>query len=138
MQAIEIEEIEVERDPETGAILRVTGQKEEKYNPLNDPLNELEDSDGEAEWNGFAMVPERRENEAQNPVISELEEAARNGARKAPRKQSEREAEWLERLANKYGEDYARMARDKKLNPMQQTEPDIKKRMKKWKASQNA
>lgn len=137
MQAIDIEEIEVERDPETGAILRVTGQKEEKYNPLNDPLNELEESDGEVEWNGFAMVPERRENEAQNPVISELEEAARNGARKAPRKQSEREAEWLERLANKYGEDYGKMARDKKLNPMQQTEADIKKRMKKWKATQN-
>ncbi|KAJ4993307.1 ribosome biogenesis protein Nop16 [Stagonosporopsis vannaccii] len=138
MQATEIEEIEVERDPETGAILRVTGQKEEKYNPLNDPLNELEESDDEVEWNGFAMVPERRENEAQNPVISELEEAARNGARKAPRKQSDREAEWLERLANKYGEDYGRMARDRKLNPMQQTEADIKKRMKKWKATQDA
>ncbi|KZM24213.1 Nucleolar protein 16 [Ascochyta rabiei] len=138
-QAVEIEEIEVERDPETGAILRVTGQKEQKFNPLNDPLNELEDSEGEAEeWSGFAMVPERRENEAQNPVISELEEAARNGVRKAPRKQSEREGEWLERLVNKYGEDYGRMARDRKLNPMQQTESDIKKRVKKWKAAQSA
>ncbi|KAJ4370198.1 Nucleolar protein 16 [Didymella sp. IMI 355093] len=137
-QAIDIEEIEVERDPETGAILRVTGQTEEKFNPLNDPLNELEDSDGEVEWNGFAMVPERRENEQQNPVISELEEAARNGARKAPRKQSDREGEWLERLNNKYGEDYGKMVRDRKLNPMQQTESDIKKRMKKWKASQGA
>ncbi|KAJ8109720.1 hypothetical protein OPT61_g7254 [Boeremia exigua] len=138
MQITEIEEIEVERDPETGAILRVTGQKEEKFNPLNDPLNELEENEEEAEWNGFAMVPERRENEVLNPVISELEEAARNGARKAPRKQSDREGEWLERLSNKYGEDYGKMARDRKLNPMQQTEADIKKRMKKWKATQNA
>lgn len=106
---------------------------------MNDPLNELEDSDGEAEeWSGFAMVPERRQNEAQNPVISELEEAARNGVRKAPRKQSEREGEWLERLVNKYGEDYGKMTRDKKLNPMQQTEADIKKRVKKWKAAQSA
>lgn len=137
-QVIEVEEIEVERDPETGAILRITGQKEEKYNPLNDPLNELEESDDEVEWNGFAMVPERRENEPQNPVISELEEAARNGAKKAPRKQSDREGEWLERLSDKYGEDYGRMARDRKLNPMQQTESDIKKRMKKWKATQSA
>lgn len=136
MQATEIEEIEVERDPETGAILRVTGQKEEKFNPLNDPLNELEESDNEMEWNGFAMVPERRENEEQNPVISELEEAARNGVRKAPRKQSDREGEWLERLVNKYGDDYGRMSRDNKLNPMQQTAADIKKRVKKWKASQ--
>ena len=102
-------------------------------------MNELEDSDGEAEeWNGFAMVPERRENEAQNPVISELEEAARNGVRKAPRKQSEREGEWLERLVSKYGEDYGRMARDRKLNPMQQTESDIKKRVRKWKVAQSA
>lgn len=84
------------------------------------------------------MVPDRRENETQNPVISELEEAARNGVRKAPRKQSEREGEWLERLVNKYGEDYGRMARDRKLNPMQQTEADIKKRVKKWKAAQSA
>ncbi|KAH6625317.1 nucleolar protein 16 [Boeremia exigua] len=137
VRAVEIEELEVERDPETGAILRVIGQSEEKFNPLNDPLNELDNDDG-MEWNGFAMVPERRANEAQNPVISELEEAARNGARKEPRKQSEREAEWLERLANKYGEDYGKMARDRKLNPMQQTEPDIKKRMKKWKAAQAA
>lgn len=136
-QTLEIEEIEVERDPETGHILRVTGQREEKFNPLNDPLVELEGSDGEAEeWNGFSMVPERRENEVENPVIRQLEEAARNGARKAPRKQSEREAEWQERLVSRYGEDYGRMARDRKLNPMQQTEADIKKRVKKWQASQ--
>jgi nucleolar protein 16 len=134
-QTAEIEEVEVERDPETGAILRVIGQKEKAENPLNDPLNELEDDDAE-EWNGFAMVPEEREGEQINPVIQQLEEAARNGARKAPRTQSQREAEWLENLVAKYGEDYGRMARDRKLNPMQQTESDIKKRVKKWKASQ--
>jgi nucleolar protein 16 len=138
-QTLEIDEIEVERDPETGHILRVTGQREEKFNPLNDPLVELEGSDGEVEeWNGFSMVPERRANEPENPVIRQLEEAARNGARKAPRKQSEREVEWLERLVSRYGEDYGRMARDRKLNPMQQTEADIKKRVKKWQASQDA
>jgi nucleolar protein 16 len=82
------------------------------------------------------MVPEEREGEQINPVIQQLEEAARNGARKAPRTQSQREAEWLENLVAKYGEDYGRMARDRKLNPMQQTESDIKKRVKKWKASQ--
>lgn len=135
-ERIETEEIEVERDPETGAILRVTGQKETKYNPLNDPLNDIEDSDNEVEWDGFAMVPERREAEVENPVIRELEEAARNGAKKAPRGQSQREQEWAERLVNKYGDDYERMARDRKLNPMQQTAADIRKRVLKWKASQ--
>ena len=136
---IPTEEIEVERDPETGAILRVTGTfaSEKRDNPLNDPLNDIEDDNEGEEWNGFAMVPERSENEPQNPVISELEEAARNGVRKAPRKQSEREGEWLERLVNKYGEDYGRMSRDLKLNPMQQTAADIKKRVKKWKATQD-
>ncbi|KAF1849251.1 nucleolar protein 16 [Cucurbitaria berberidis CBS 394.84] len=135
-ETIDAEEVEVERDPETGAILRVTGQFETKDNPLNDLLNEIEDSDEEVEWDGFAMVPERREGENENPVIRQLEEAARNGARKAPRGQSQREQEWAERLVGKYGEDYGRMARDRKLNPMQQTEADIRKRVLKWKAAQ--
>lgn len=135
-ETIETAEIEVERDPETGAILRVVGQKQVKENPLNDLLNEIEDSDGEVEWNGFSMVPERRDGESENPVIRQLEEAARNGARKAPRGQSQREQEWVERLVSKYGEDYGRMARDRKLNPMQQTETDIRKRVLKWKAAQ--
>lgn len=115
----------------------MVGQKEEIDNPLNDPLNEIEDVEGE-EWSGFAMVPERREGEEMNPVIQQLEDAARNGVRKAPRKQSTREEEWLERLVAKYGEDYGRMARDRKLNPMQQTAADIKKRVKKWRATQAA
>jgi nucleolar protein 16 len=135
-ETIETEEIEVERDPETGAILRITGQRETKDNPLNDPLNDIENSDDEAEWNGFSMVPEPREGESENPVIRQLEEAARNGAHKAPRGQSQREKEWAERLVTQYGEDYGRMARDRKLNPMQQTETDIRKRVLKWKASQ--
>lgn len=128
---IATEEVEVERDPETGAILRVTGTLEKKDNPLNDPLVEIE-NDEEMEWNGFAMVPELREGEAENPVIRELEEAALNGAKKAPRGQSQREQEWVERLVAKYGDDYTKMARDRKLNPMQQTAADIRKRVTKW------
>ena len=126
------EEIEVERDPETGAILRVTGTLKKKDNPLNDPLVEIENEDEEMEWNGFAMVPELRDGEAENPVIRELEEAALNGAKKAPRGQSQREQEWVKRLVAKYGDDYAKMARDRKLNPMQQTAADIRKRVIKW------
>ncbi|KAF2644109.1 hypothetical protein P280DRAFT_376094, partial [Massarina eburnea CBS 473.64] len=132
-QVIEPEEIEVERDPETGAILRIIGEDKPNNNPLNDPLNDVEEDDDEAdEWNGFAMVPEQR---SDNPVIRQLEEAAMNGLKKAPRTQSQREAEWLERLVAKYGEDYGAMNRDRKLNPMQQTAADIKKRVKKWESS---
>ncbi|EUC51136.1 hypothetical protein COCMIDRAFT_31691 [Bipolaris oryzae ATCC 44560] len=132
---IPTEEIEVERDPETGAILRVVGTLEKKNNPFNDPLVEIEDGE-EMEWNGFAMVPEHKEDEPENPVIKQLEEAAMNGARKAPRGQSQREQEWVERLVNKYGDDYAKMARDLKLNPMQQTAADIRKRVLKWQKTQ--
>lgn len=135
-EQIETEEVEVERDPETGAILRVVEKASTRNNPLNDPLNDLEVSEEEVEWNGFAMVPERTEGEAENPVIQQLEEAARNGVRKAPRSQSQREQEWVESLVNKYGEDYGRMARDKKLNPFQQTAADIRKRVVKWKKTQ--
>jgi nucleolar protein 16 len=130
----EQEEIEVERDPETGAIIRVIG-KDKKPNPLNDPLNDLDPSEDEQEeWNGFAMVPKEH---SDNPVIRQLEEVARNGARKAPRSQSQREAEWLERLVNKYGDDYGKMSRDLKLNPMQQTAADIRKRVKKWQSTKD-
>jgi len=78
------------------------------------------------------MVP--RES-SDNPVIRQLEAAARNGVRKAPRGQSQREAEWLEALVEKYGDDYDKMVRDKKLNPMQQTAADIRKRVIKWKTT---
>lgn len=126
-------EVEVERDPKTGKILRILNESSESKandNPLDDPLNELEDSDAE-EWNGFAMVPEGKESD--NPVIRQLEEAARNGARKAPRKQSQKEEEWIERLVEKYGDDYVGMMRDRKLNPMQQSEGDIRRRVRRWK-----
>jgi nucleolar protein 16 len=130
---IPTEEIAVERDPETGAILRVTGTYDTgKDNPLNDPLNDVVGDDEELEWNGFAMVPEKREGEQENPVIRQLEEAAMNGAKKAPRGQSAREQEWVERLVGKYGVDFGAMSRDRKLNPMQQTAADIKKRVVKW------
>jgi nucleolar protein 16 len=76
------------------------------------------------------MVPKES---SDNPVIRQLEQAARNGVRKAPRGQSQRETEWLERLVDKHGEDYEKMARDMRLNPMQQTAADIRKRIKKWK-----
>ncbi|KAF2748594.1 nucleolar protein 16 [Sporormia fimetaria CBS 119925] len=125
----EPEEVQVERDPKTGKILRVIEDPHQKQNPLNDPLNEIEESDVE-EWNGFAMVPESTPSD--NPVIKQLEEAARNGVRKAPRAQSQREEEWIERLVEKHGDNYSAMMRDRKLNPMQQSEGDLKRRIQKW------
>jgi nucleolar protein 16 len=71
-------------------------------------------------------------------VVRQLEAEARRPVEKKVRHQSEREKEWLARLVERHGDDTAAMARDMKLNPMQQTEADIARRIKKWKESQKA
>lgn len=122
---IEPTEARVERDPETGKILRVI-HKKQKANPLNDLLNS--DDEDEDEFEGFEA--EQRE---KNPIVRQLEEQAARIPEKKERLQSEREIEWLERLVGKWGVDYGKMARDKRLNPMQQTAKDIQRRVEKWK-----
>jgi nucleolar protein 16 len=64
--------------------------------------------------------------------IEALEQIASSGIQKRPRQQSEREEEWISRLVEKHGDNYGAMFRDRKLNPMQQSEGDIKKRVRKW------
>jgi nucleolar protein 16 len=128
-------EARVQRDPETGKILRVI-HAYKKPNPLNDPLNSDSEDDGMAddgeEFEGFEGEGEPKE---KNEIVRQLEEQALMEAEKIPRKQSEREREWIERLVAKHGDDYERMARDMRLNPMQQTAADIRKRVGKWKAA---
>lgn len=68
-------------------------------------------------------------------MVKSLIEEAKNPAPPKKRYLSERETEWLEKLVAKYGDDTRAMARDPKLNPMQQTAADIAKRLKKFKAS---
>ncbi|KAG0648275.1 Nucleolar 16 [Hyphodiscus hymeniophilus] len=116
----------VERDPATGKITRVI--HDERENPLRDPLNDVEDAeldgiDGDAGERGRG-----------SEVVRMLEEQAKMGKPTPKRKQSEREREWIERLVARWGEDYGKMVRDRRLNPMQQTEADIKKRVATWKA----
>lgn len=128
------QEIQVERDPETGKILRVIHpETESNFNPLNDLLNEPMDVEPEE--------PARR-TQMQNDIISQLEAQAAHEEEmllnKRPRHQSSREEEWITRLVEKHGDDVRAMVRDKKLNPMQQTEGDIGRRLKKWKASREA
>lgn len=125
-------EARVERDPETGKIIRVIHAKS-RPNPLNDPLNsESEDEDmaddGE-EFDGF-----EGEKPVENEIVKQLEAQASMIAPPTERKQSDREREWIERLVAKHGDDYGKMSRDMKLNPMQQTPADIKRRVGKWKA----
>ncbi|SPN97666.1 related to NOP16 constituent of 66S pre-ribosomal particles [Cephalotrichum gorgonifer] len=128
-----IGETRVERDAD-GRILRVVGGKR-KSNPLNDPLNDIEDQaeaddDEDAEeWGGIedGGAPT-------TDVVRALEEMASRPEVKRVRHVSEREREWLDRLVQKHGDDTEAMARDRKLNPMQQTAADIARRIRKSKA----
>jgi nucleolar protein 16 len=114
----------------TGKILRVVNggadddEDMEEENPLNDPLNDLE-ARPPPEVKASTAIVEALEAEA-------AEEEARLAAKKQPRKQSTREEEWISRLVEKYGDDYAKMTRDRKLNPMQQSEGDLKRRVRRW------
>ncbi|KAJ5780751.1 Ribosome biogenesis protein Nop16 [Penicillium paradoxum] len=132
---LDLGETRVERDPETGAILRVihddddsvevAGRQRSRKNPLNDPLNDLE-----IESNPLA----------DSEIVKQLERQADQEGKtvraKKPRFQSSREGEWAQRLIDKHGDNFAAMMRDRKLNPMQQSEGDLRRRINKWKKSQ--
>ncbi len=124
------QEIQVEKDPETGRIIRVIrpGNTEENDNPLNDPLNDVMD-----------VEPETSTSKSANDIVAQLEaqaaEEEESLANKRPRQQSQREEEWITRLIQQHNNDIKAMVRDRKLNPMQQTEGDISRRVRKWQAS---
>lgn len=137
----------MERD-EDGKIVRVihSGGSKKRANPLNDPLNEMSSDDedeemGEDEWDGLEEEEEtvtKGKDDISSKVVAELEDLAAREKKKEPRKQSAREKEWVERLVTKYGDDVRAMSRDRRLNPMQQTEPDIARRVKKWQSENGA
>lgn len=116
-------EVKVTRDPKTGAIISVQHEKSELENPLGDPLNEFSDSEDEEVVGGSAKG-----------IVSKLEEQARYSKPKRPRMQSQREKEWIARLVERWGDDWGGMVRDRRLNPQQQSEGDLKKRVGIWKS----
>jgi nucleolar protein 16 len=127
--------LQLETDPVTGE-LRVVGealQARQKIdqNPLNDSLNEIEnDDDPVIQFGPLGHVGKKG---VGAEFTRHLEEIAESGIKKRPRQQSEREEEWIANLVQKHGDDYNAMFRDRKLNPMQQSVGDLKKRIKKWK-----
>src|SRR4051794_27135354 len=91
-KVLEPSETRVERDPKTGAILRVIhDQSERNRNPLNDPLAALSDGSESEEGN---ICRHRDVELITTGVVAELEEQASMVAKKEPRKQSQREREW--------------------------------------------
>lgn len=124
--------VKVERDAD-GKIIRVLHRE----NPLNDPLNDLEDSDddddGEEEKKKTKSSNNNNNNRTTTKVVDLLELEANLPTEKHIRHQSSGEREWLERLVAKHGDDASAMARDLKLNPMQQTAADIRKRLRTYK-----
>ncbi|ROV92635.1 hypothetical protein VPNG_09885 [Cytospora leucostoma] len=125
----QIRTVRVERDAD-GKITRVL----HRHNPLNDPLNEIEESEGDDddsndnkgdEWTG---VEDDEDENKETKIVDLLEEEANRPTEKHKRHQSEREREWIEKLVAKHGDNTAAMARDLKLNPMQQTESNIRKK----------
>jgi nucleolar protein 16 len=123
------------RDAE-GKILEVI-HEDASSNPLNDPLAPFD----HASDTDTPSLPQGHSNHDRNSgVVPALEaavtaELAEVRARKKPRKQSEREQEWIEALVVKYGDDVRGMSRDRRLNPNQQTEADIARRVGIWKKS---
>ncbi len=62
-------------------------------------------------------------------VIKALEARASEES-KTPREASIGEVSWLKQIVAKYGDDMDRASRDRKLNPMQQSPGDLRKRVK--------
>ncbi|MCJ1390572.1 Nucleolar protein 16 [Xylographa bjoerkii] len=116
-------EARIERDPLTGAILRVFHPQTTTSSPLDDPLNEIFEADDE-DSPPIHLV---------RGIIPELEEQASMEMKKRPRSQSKREEDWISELVNKHGNDLRRMMRDRKLNPYQQSEGDLRRRVSIWK-----
>ncbi|KAL8697862.1 MAG: hypothetical protein Q9201_006886 [Fulgogasparrea decipioides] len=144
----------VVRDLETGAIVRVVRDEEEDDDgkgkrkrkrrwagrELVDPMGSSEsEEEGKVEMvsqHGLpppTRLPSARRGDDHGRVVQELEaQSSRPGLRKRARQRSRREEEWIERLVERHGDDVAGMARDRRLNVMQQSEGDIRRRVRAW------
>lgn len=142
IKSIGLGEAKVERD-ESGRIVRVLQGDSiaPTPNPLHDSLTDL-DSESDTEDPAVRLLHDQHgtvggsghsgTSHSVTNVVRDLEEQARLPAARYKRKQTENEQAFVESLVRKYGDDYSKMARDTKLNYMQRSEGDLKRRIKKW------
>jgi nucleolar protein 16 len=125
-----VAEVQLEVDPETGNPVLSKNAGSQPHAWGGGALNEPDDSDDdEPNWTSLGRLPTQR---GGTSVTAALETLAAGGIRHGPRKQSQREQAWVERLVEKHGENYSAMFRDAVLNPMQQSEGDIRRRVLLW------
>lgn len=135
-------EVRIERDPETGAILRVLEEGDEEsdgevtaakgtWRAKRDALGKVEGEGGKPEHHSGGHVGVADGGE-KSEFLRQLEEDAKKPGGKKVRKQSQREGEWCEALVGKWGRNWRGMARDAELNVMQQSEGDVRKRVERW------
>jgi nucleolar protein 16 len=128
-------EVRLEIDPETGNPILARDTITKKSGLLNDPLNDPDDSDvDESKWNSLGRLPKQN---GGTGITDTLESLAASGVQRGPRKQSQREQQWIQALVERHGDNYGAMFRDVVLNPMQQSEGDIKRRVTLWKKYQS-
>jgi nucleolar protein 16 len=137
-KSLELGEARIERDSSTGRILRVLDEASVKANPLHDPLNHLESNsdasevDEDAPFGQHGHANRHAARAASTPVVAELEREAARPEKKYKRRMPEGEKAFVQELVEKYGDDYEAMQRDVKINYMQRSAGDLKRRVNMW------
>ncbi|KAK5116948.1 hypothetical protein LTR62_006669 [Meristemomyces frigidus] len=137
-EKIQVTEARIERDPVTGKILRVI-EDGRKSNPLNDPLAELDsESEDEVPFNQHASTDVQYTttgSSEKTDTVKKLEQEASLPKKKYKVRQSETERAFVAELVEKHGDDFGAMVRDIKVNYMQRSEGDLRRRVKIWRES---
>ncbi|KAH7583895.1 Nucleolar protein 16 [Nakaseomyces glabratus] len=115
-------EARIIRDAEGNVVKVVYGKK--KVFDIDDDIDTIK-----------AKLADQQKEESE--VVKQLEAFASRPIVKKERVQSPREVEWLEKLYKKHGDNYKAMFFDRKLNIYQQSEGEIKRKMRKWKSENN-
>ena len=135
VENLDVQQAQIERDSETGRIVRIIDPGDTKPNQLNDPLAELDSDKGEQGFNQHASnsTPSRPELKPKTDGAEKLEQAANRPAAKHRPKQMKDEQVLVAELVKNYRDDYRAMTGAMEINYMQRGEGDLKRRERRWK-----